>query len=86
MNITFTPPGWEDYQHWQRTDKRILKRIHELMKDVQRSPTEGIGKPEPLKHNLSGCWSRRITEEHRLVYRVVGSEVVYLQMRYHYRT
>ncbi|MDP4879640.1 MAG: Txe/YoeB family addiction module toxin, partial [Opitutales bacterium] len=65
MNVTFTPPAWEDYQYWQKTDKKTLKRIHLLIKDIQRAPHEGIGKPEALKHNLSGYWSRRITEEHR---------------------
>jgi len=84
MNIKFTPHAWEDYQYWQRSDKRILKRIHELMKDIQRSPFEGIGKPDPLRHNLAGCWSRRITEEHRMVYREEGSDIVFIQMRYHY--
>lgn len=84
MNVTFTPQGWEDYQHWQKSDKRILRRIHKLIKDIQRSPVDGIGKPEPLKHHLSGCWSRRITEEHRIVYRVIDPGVVFMQMRYHY--
>ncbi len=84
MNITFTPQGWEDYQYWQKHDKRVLKRIHELMKDIARSPFEGIGKPEPLKHNLSGCWSRRISEEHRIIYQVSNDSVVFMQFRYHY--
>ena len=85
MNVTFTPEGWEDYQYWLKNDKRILKRVHELMKDIGRSPFEGIGKPEPLKHNLSGCWSRRITEEHRIVYRPTESAIVFMQLRYHYK-
>lgn len=84
MNIKFTPQGWEDYQYWQKSDKRILKRVHELMKDIQRNPFEGIGKPEPLRHHLSGNWSRRITEEHRLVYRQEGEDIVYVQLRLHY--
>lgn len=84
MNLTFTPEAWEDYLHWQKTDKRVVKRIHELIKDIRRSPFEGIGKPEPLRHNLSGCWSRRITEEHRLVYKMTDQGVAFLQMRYHY--
>ena len=84
MNITFTPEGWDDYQYWMKHDKRILKRIHELMKDILRSPLEGIGKPEPLKHHLSGCWSRRITEEHRIVYKPTESNIIFLQFRYHY--
>lgn len=84
MNITFTPEAWEDYLYWQKNDKRITKRIHELIKDVDRSSFEGIGKPEALRHNLSGCWSRRITEEHRIVYKVTNQGVAFLQMRYHY--
>lgn len=85
MNITFTPQSWDDYQHWQQTDKKILKRIHELIKDTLRSPYDGIGKPEPLKQALSGYWSRRITEEHRMVYRQIESGIVVVQLRYHYQ-
>jgi toxin YoeB len=85
VNLTFTPQAWEDYQYWQSTDAKILKRIHELIKDIQRSPFQGIGKPEPLKMNLSGYWSRRITDEHRIVYKRIEGAVVYVQMRYHYR-
>lgn len=85
MNITFTPQSWDDYQHWQQTDKKILKRIHELIKDTLRSPYDGIGKPEPLKQALSGYWSRRITEEHRMVYRQIESGIVIVQLRYHYQ-
>lgn len=84
MNITFTPEGWEDYQYWLKHDKRILKRIHELIKDIIRSPFDGIGKPEPLKHHLAGCWSRRITEEHRIVYKPNEGNIIFLQFRYHY--
>lgn len=86
MNFTFSPEAWEDYLYWQKHDKRTLKRIHELIKDVRRSPFEGIGKPEALRHNLSGCWSRRITEEHRMVYTVTNSNVIFLQMKYHYKS
>ena len=85
MNLTFTPQSWDDYQHWQQTDKKILKRIHELIKDTLRSPYDGIGKPEPLKQALSGYWSRRITEEHRMVYRQFDSGIVIVQLRYHYQ-
>lgn len=85
MNLTFTPQGWEDYQYWVATDAKMLKRINELIKEIQRSPYEGIGKPEPLKQNLAGYWSRRITEEHRIVYKRIDNTIVYVQLRYHYR-
>ncbi len=84
MNLAFTPQAWEDYQYCQAADAKILKRIRELIKDIQRSPFQGMGKPEPLKQNLAGYWSRRITEEHRIVYKRMGGEIVYVQMRYHY--
>ena len=85
MRLGFTPIGWEDYTHWQRTDRPIVKRINRLIDDALRDPTTGIGKPEPLRHMLSGTWSRRISEEHRLVYLVDGDDLVILQARYHYR-
>lgn len=85
MNILFTPQSWDDYQFWLQTDKKILKRINELIKDTLRSPYEGIGKPEPLRQGLSGYWSRRITEEHRLIYRKIDSGILLLQLRYHYK-
>ena len=84
MNLILTPEAWDDYTYWQKSDKRIAKRIHELIKDIKRSPFEGICKPEALRHNLSGCWSRRITEEHRIVYKFTDHGVAFLQMRYHY--
>jgi toxin YoeB len=84
VNIQFSSKGWEDYLYWQETDKKTLKKLHELMKDVSRSPYEGIGKPEPLKHALRGFWSRRITDEHRLVYKVEGNVLYVVQARYHY--
>jgi len=84
MSIEFADDGWEDYLYWQQTDKAILKRINILIRDIQRSPFEGIGKPEPLRHHLSGFWSRRIDEEHRLVYTVVDGRVLIAQCRYHY--
>jgi len=82
--LVFTPHGWEDYCHWQTTDRATVKRINRLLTDVLRDPARGIGKPEPLRHVLAGCWSRRIGEEHRLVYLVDGDDVVVLQARYHY--
>ena len=84
MRLVFTPHSWEDYQHWVQTDRATLKRVNRLVEDVLRDPFTGIGKPEQLRHVLSGAWSRRITEEHRLVYLVDGDDVVILQARYHY--
>ena len=84
MKITFSSHSWSDYLYWQQTDKKILKRINELIKDIQRTPFEGRGKPEPLKHNLAGFWSRRITEEHRLVYEILDNNVLIAACRYHY--
>ncbi len=84
MRLVFTPNGWQDYTYWQATDRSTLKRINRLLDDVLRDPTAGIGKPEPLRHLLAGCWSRRISEEHRLVYLVDGDDIVILQVRYHY--
>jgi len=80
----FSDRAWEDYLYWQKTDKRMLKKINELVKDIDSNQHEGIGKPEPLKHTLSGFWSRRINEEHRLVYRIEGDEIQIAQMRHHY--
>jgi len=84
VRLVFTSHGWEDYVWWQKNDRAILKRINRLIDDALRDPTTGIGKPEPLRHVLSGCWSRRIDEEHRLVYLVDGEDLVMLQARYHY--
>jgi len=84
MKILFTPEGWEDYLWFQQNDKAGLKRINLLIKAIQRDPFEGVGKPEPLKHNLSGFWSRRITAEHRLVYGIEDGEMHILMCRYHY--
>ena len=84
MNLVFSPQGWEDYQFWLETDRKVLKRINLLIKDTIRNPTDGIGKPEPLQHALAGYWSRRITGEHRFVYRAVGEELRIAQLRYHY--
>jgi toxin YoeB len=84
MRLVFTPNGWADYTHWLAADRATLKRINRLIDDVLRDPFEGIGKPEALRHALTGAWSRRISEEHRLVYLVDGDDVVILQARYHY--
>jgi len=84
MNLVFSPQAWEDYQHWLQTDKKMIRRINELIKNAIRSHHEGIGKPEPLKHALAGFWSRRITEEHRMVYRVSGNNLEIAQLRFHY--
>ena len=84
MNLIFSTNGWDDYLYWQKTDKTVLKRINSLIKDIQRSPFEGLGKPEALKHGLSGYWSRRITDEHRIVYKVAEDNVLIAQLRYHY--
>lgn len=85
MNVLFHDRAWEDYLYWQQTDKRLLKRINQLIKDIERHPFEGIGKPEPLKFELSGRWSRRIDQEHRLVYRVEENVIYIQQCRGHYR-
>ncbi|MFI6901028.1 Txe/YoeB family addiction module toxin [Nonomuraea sp. NPDC050394] len=84
MKVAFTSQGWDDYVHWQTADRQILKRINRLIEDTVREPYEGIGKPEPLKYALAGAWSRRITDEHRLVYLVENDEIIILQARYHY--
>lgn len=82
--ISFEQQGWEDYLYWQQTDKTKLKRINQLIRDIQRDPFTGLGKPEPLRHDLAGLWSRRIDEEHRLIYAVSGKSVIIAQCRYHY--
>ena len=84
MNLVFSPQAWEDSQHWQQTDKKILKRINTLIKESLRTPHEGIGKPEPLRHTLAGFWSRRITDEHRMVYRITDQNLEIAQLRFHY--
>ncbi len=84
MMISFREQAWIDYLYWQQTDKQILKRINLLIKDIQRNPFSGIGKPEPLKHQFSGFWSRRINDEHRLVYTFIETDLVIIQCRYHY--
>src|SRR5262249_29450938 len=85
VRIVFTTNGWEDYTYWLSADRTTLKRINRLIDAALRDPTTGIGKPEPLRHMFAGCWSRRISEEHRLVYLIDGEDLVILQARYHYK-
>ena len=85
LELLFTEPGWGDYLYWQQTDRRMVKRINELIRDTLRSPFQGIGKPEPLRHELQGCWSRRIDTEHRLVYEVHEQQLRIIACRYHYQ-
>ena len=84
MKLVFHENAWEDYLHWQRTDAKLLRRVNQLIKECARTPFEGTGKPEPLRGSLSGWWSRRITREHRLVYRVDGDRLLIAQCRFHY--
>jgi toxin YoeB len=84
MKYIFVDESWEDYQYWLTTDKKILARINDLTKDISRNPYKGIGKPEPLKHKYKGYWSRRITDEHRLIYQVKSDEILILKCRFHY--
>jgi len=84
MKLAFTPEAWEEYLYWQGVDKKVLKKINALIKDIQRDSFSGLGKPEPLKHELQGYWSRRITDEHRLVYEIFEESVIIASCRYHY--
>jgi toxin YoeB len=84
MRITFSKNAWEDYTSWQIEDKKTLRKINNLIKEIQRSPYDGIGKPEPLKFDLAGLWSRRIDPEHRLVYKIEGDDLLIYACRYHY--
>lgn len=84
MILSWQLKAWDDYLYWQKTDKQMLRRINELIKDTLRQPFTGLGKPEPLKEELRGYWSRRITDEHRLVYKVLDNQIVIVQCRYHY--
>jgi toxin YoeB len=84
MKVVIVDGAWEDYLYWQQTDKSMLKKINGLIKEISRTPFQGTGKPEPLKENLSGFWSRRINQEHRLVYKVEDGVVIVLQCKYHY--
>jgi len=84
VKLIFSETAWDDYQYWIKTDKKILKRVNALIQDIQRLPFSGIGKPEMLKHGLSGYWSRRINDEHRIIYKVEDDSVFIAQARYHY--
>jgi len=84
MKLIFAEQAWDDYLYWQKTDKKIVKRINLLIKAISREPFDGIGKPEPLKHALSGYWSRRINDEHRIIYKVSDNALLIAQLRYHY--
>ena len=84
MTLVFADEAWEDYLYWQQQDKRMVKRINELIAAAKRDPFAGIGKPEPLRHALAGYWSRRITDEHRMVYKAEKDALLIAQLRYHY--
>ncbi len=84
MKSIFSDDAWDDYLYWQNNDRKIVERINKLIQEVRREPFSGLGKPEPLKHALSGFWSRRITDEHRIVYRVEADALLLAQLRYHY--
>lgn len=84
MKLIFADAAWDDYLYWQQQDRRMVERINKLIKEVQREPFAGIGKPEPLKHALAGYWSRRITDEHRMVYKIDSDSMLIAQLRYHY--
>lgn len=84
MKLLFAEEAWEDYLYWQKQDRKMVERINKLIAEVKRDPFAGVGKPEPLKHALSGFWSRRINDEHRMVYKMDGSALLIAQLRYHY--
>ena len=84
MKLVFADDAWDDHLYWQKQDKRMIEKINKLIGETQREPFTGIGKPEPLKHALAGFWSRRITEEHRMVYKIEGNVLQLAQLRYHY--
>jgi len=84
MKLIFSDKAWEDYLYWQQKDKQILKKINQLIKDIKRNPFDGVGKPEPLKHELSGFWSRRITDEHRFIYEADDNSIGIVSCRFHY--
>jgi toxin YoeB len=84
VKLVFAEQAWEDYLHWQKTDKKIIRRINSLIKEITRDPFDGIGKPEPLKHALAGYWSRRIDDTNRIVYSVSEDSILIAQLRYHY--
>jgi len=84
VKLIFSEHAWEDYLYWQKTDKKTIQRINRLIKEIQRTPHEGIGRPEPLRHALTGYWSRRISHEHRIIYKVEDDQLLIAQLRYHY--
>lgn len=84
MKLIFADEAWSDYLYWQKQDRKMVERINKLIRDIQREPFVGIGKPEPLKHALWGFWSRRLTDEHRVVYKIEGNALLIAQLRYHY--
>jgi toxin YoeB len=84
MKYIFVDESWEDYQYWQKTNQKILRKINDLIKDIARNPYDGFGKPEPLKFKYKGCWSRRIDSEHRLIYRITDDEIHIAKCRFHY--
>jgi len=84
VKLVFSENAWDDYLYWQRTDRKLLEKINTLIKETQRTPFEGIGKPEPLKYGFPGYWSRRINSEHRMVYKINGDSLNIAQLRYHY--
>jgi toxin YoeB len=84
VKLVFAEKAWEDYLYWQRTDRKILEKINHLLQEIQREPFRGIGKPEPLRHAFAGYWSRRINDEHRIVYKIQNDSVLLAQLRFHY--
>ncbi|MEA2605212.1 MAG: toxin YoeB [Acidobacteriota bacterium] len=84
MKLIFSEQAWEDYLYWQKTDRKALVRINQLIREIQREPFSGTGKPEPLKHAFGGYWSRRINNEHRIIYKIQDDSVLLAQLRYHY--
>jgi len=84
VRLVFSKHAWEDYLYWQKADRAVVQRINALIRDIERSPFEGIGKPEALRHALTGYWSRRIGDEHRVVYKVSGDDLLIAQLRHHY--
>ena len=84
MKLVFSDQAWEDYLYWQKRDRKMVERINKLIREIQRQPFEGIGKPEPLKHALAGFWSRRLDDEHRIVYRIEDDALQIAQLRFHY--
>jgi toxin YoeB len=84
VKIVFSERAWDEYLYWQKADRKLLDRINQLIREIKRQPFSGIGKPEPLRHGLKGYWSRRINEEHRLVYKIQDDALLIAQLRYHY--